>query len=581
MELKYNNTRTRFELHSLYTELEQVRAIGGLQWDKPNKVWYTPIPERAARYIAVADDDAKRRLGKIASEQQESLAASHAVSADIEVPAPPGYRYRPFQLAGVKYAIDHPYSMNCDIMGSGKTPTTIGVINALDEIKSVLVFCPANAKNVWTDHCKRWLARPLKCGVAYGSRLPIDVDVLIINYDIAYRHEEALRSRDWDLLVLDECHVLKSMQARRSQMIFGYTPKAKEIRAAENDGTVPPRGIAPIPAKRYLSGTPMVNRPKELWPILHSLDPVRWNSEWSFYMKYCGATQERIRVRGGKMKTVWDLSGSSNESELQLILRANYMIRRELREILPELPPKVIQTIVLDPTPEQQRIIDEEMIVAKPWITSLDAIRSEMESAKERGDAATYGHAASKLAAALSVGFKEMARVRHATGVAKIPTIIEYAKDLLENQEVPKLGIWLHHHAVVDAVRNGLAAYGCVSIVGGDTDVSRKKAEQAFQNDPKTKVFIGSITAAGVAITLTAGRMAIAGEFSFVPGEMAQAFARHHRIGTTGSVLIQQIVLKGSLDERILEISEGKQEVADAILDDPIPVLHSSSALSS
>lgn len=95
----------------------------------------------------------------------------------------------------------------------------------------------------------------------------------------------------------------------------------------------------------------------------------------------------------------------------------------------------------------------------------------------------------------------------------------------------------------------------------------RQAAVDAFQGDPNVRVFIGSITAAGVGITLTASSHVVFAELDWVPGNLTQAEDRCHRIGQRESVLVQHLVLDGSLDARMAKILVRKQEIIDKALD--------------
>ncbi len=111
-------------------------------------------------------------------------------------------------------------------------------------------------------------------------------------------------------------------------------------------------------------------------------------------------------------------------------------------------------------------------------------------------------------------------------------------------------------------------------ITGGSNEAERQDAVDRFQNDPRCRIFIGNITAAGVGITLTASSYVVFAELDWVPGNMSQAEDRCHRIGQTETVLVQHIVLDQSLDARQAKVLIAKQQVIDEGLDKdhPAPV---------
>jgi hypothetical protein len=97
---------------------------------------------------------------------------------------------------------------------------------------------------------------------------------------------------------------------------------------------------------------------------------------------------------------------------------------------------------------------------------------------------------------------------------------------------------------------------------------SRQAAVEAFQNDPSCRLIIGSIGAMGVGLTLTASSHVIFAELDWTPANVTQAEDRAHRIGQLESVLVQHLVVKGSLDARMVELLIQKQEIADLALDE-------------
>ena len=118
---------------------------------------------------------------------------------------------------------------------------------------------------------QKWLVRPLSIGIASSDELP-STDVVIINYDILHRHHDGLRRRHWDMLIADESHYLKNPKARRTQQVLGRWDRDPEKR------------IARIDADRclWLTGTPILNRPVELWPLLKR---TGWRGSWKDYVE--------------------------------------------------------------------------------------------------------------------------------------------------------------------------------------------------------------------------------------------------------------------------------------------------------
>jgi hypothetical protein len=162
------------------------------------------------------------------------------------------------------------------------------------------------------------------------------------------------------------------------------------------------------------------------------------------------------------------------------------------------------------------------------------------------------------------VDFSELSAVRSAIAEMKIPYVINEITDMLES--VDKLVVFAHHHKVINAIQ---AAFPGIAVsVYGETNLDdRQKAVDAFQNDSNVRLFIGSIQAAGVGLTLTAASTVLFAELDWVPGNITQAEDRCHRIGQTESVLIKFLVLDNSTDARMANTIVGKTQVIEAGLD--------------
>jgi len=239
-------------------EQREYAKKAGFRWDPAGKQWWTDQPEKAARLIQYANEETKANHTAIEEQKAAAREQSRATDAAIDIPAPTGLTYLPYQKAGIAYAINRANCLIGDEMGLGKTIQAIGVINADPTIRRVLVICPASLKINWLREMNRWLVIPHRIAIANGT-FPTE-DIVIINYDILKKHAASLRAMAWDLLIIDEAHYLKNPKALRTIEVLGKYNKDLS------------KAITPIPAKQkiFLTGTPITNRPIELWPILHS-----------------------------------------------------------------------------------------------------------------------------------------------------------------------------------------------------------------------------------------------------------------------------------------------------------------------
>lgn len=461
--------------------------------------------------------------------------------AAIDVPAPAGLRYLPFQCVGIAFAASRPASLIADEMGLGKTIEALGVINAR-KAKTALVICPASLRLNWANELRKWLVKPRKIGIANGPYFPpTDCEAVVCNFDILAKHRHRIRARRWGALIVDEAHYLKNPKAKRTREVLGY------------------RSIEPIAAdvRLFLTGTPIVNRPVELWPILHSLDSEGLGRSWQAYvLRYCGA----YRNRWG-----WDTSGATNLAELQASLRESVMIRRRKGDVLADLPPKRRQVVTL-PAEGAEEIVRAECAAYDEHRGQIAQAERAVELSQASDDPADYERAVAHLRGLQGVLFQQIARFRRATALAKLPYLLAHVADAIE---AGKVVVFCHHKDVVAAVAEKFGTR-CVTLTGDTALADRQAAVERFQSDPECALFVGTIGAGGVGITLTASSHVIFAELDWVPATLTQAEDRLHRIGQRGSVLVQHLVLDNSLDARLAETIIGKQGVLDAALDKPV-----------
>jgi SWI/SNF-related matrix-associated actin-dependent regulator of chromatin subfamily A-like protein 1 len=424
--------------------------------------------------------------------------ASQATSADIDVPTPPGMVLKPFQRAGVAWMLARPRSLLADEPGLGKTIQAIGLINALGA-KRVLVVCPASLKANWRAELEAWLSPMLPITViGAGDPVP-DTGVVVVNYDLLDRPEmaSALTQR-WDVAILDEAHALKNPAAQRTKALFG-------------DGI----GKPPLDAGHVvaLTGTPITNRPVELWPLLRFADQDRWTDFEAFARRYCAAFIDDA----GEL----DTSGASNTRELQTILRSTVMMRRSKAVVLGDLPPKIYATVSID---------------AAADLVAIERDQAERSKGKRRHDG-------------------QLAKARHAVALAKVPHVVEFVRGL-----AGKALVFGHHGDVVSALAEALGA----DTLTGTTPATKVECAKArFQNNPDCRILVCSIRAAAVGHTLTAADHVVLAEFDWSPGQMSQAEDRAHRLGRIGPVAVHHVVLRGSLDEAMSRLLIRKAEILD------------------
>lgn len=486
-------------------------------------------------------------LQRAATAAETSMQASRAVASTLDVLAPPGRSYRPFQRAGIQFILRDgaTATLLADDMGLGKTVQALGAINALPEIKRVLIVCPASLKRNWKVEAETWLQGAYQVDVVQGSYWPWPGQVIagkeirIINYDLLARHAHRLSEKTWDLLIADEAHYLNSERTQRS------------------------RAFSKIQATRrvYLTGTPILNHPRELYPILKSLAPEICPTREEYKRLYEAVADDALM---DFHPTGWQFTGLPDDplAGLQTWLRETVMIRRMKSDVLDELPPKTRQVIELPAEGALGQLVEREHAAQERAEASIRNLSWAVKRARERGDVREFREAVRALRAGRRTAFREMSVIRRETALAKLPLVIPQIEDARRGGKVV---VFAHHAEVLDQLQAALGL-GVVRLCGKTSPGARAAAVERFQNDPTCTVFLGSLSAAGVGHTLTAASHLIFAEVDWTPSVLQQAEDRIYRIGQRLRVLIQYLVLAGSLDATMIKRTVAKQEVIDRAL---------------
>jgi SWI/SNF-related matrix-associated actin-dependent regulator 1 of chromatin subfamily A len=247
-------------------------------------------------------------------------------------------------------------------------------------------------------------------------------------------------------------------------------------------------------------------------------------------------------------KSVLDVSRSLYLPILHERLVKTGMLRRRKVDVLPELPPKVRELIVLPPPPTGHGEVD----VLGAEHEALHATGLDYESAIEDLQKAP-------------VLFSELAAARKFSGLAKVPAVVAHVNDLLENKGVQKVVVFAHHYEVIWALEDAWVQWQAVVLTGTMTEEMRDRSVRLFQTNPDVRVFVGSLSAAGVGITLTAASNMVFAEIDWK--DMRQIEDRIHRIGQRDSVLIQSLVFDWSVDANMMRLVLEKMRVAEQAID--------------
>ena len=406
-----------------------------------------------------------------------------------------------------------------DDMGLGKTTSTI--IAALETgSKKILIVCPASLKINWQREIENYSDRPVF--ICEGKKFSTEHDFVIINYDILKNFHDPkskeltlLEQCNFDLVILDEAHMISNAQAQRTKIINSFVKKINRV--------------------WLLTGTPMTSRPMNYYNLLSIIEsPVAQN--WMAYaIRYCQGYQ----FKAGNRK-VWNVSGASNLEELRD--RTSKQILRRLKEEVLDLPDKIITPVYLRlQSKEYENLMGE-------YYDWYDKNPDQSSS--------------------LTVQFSKLMKVRKVIANEKTRQTIEFAENILEQGK--KVIIFTNF---TDSLQTIYQHFGkqAVYLDGSCSNSVRQQAVDQFQNEEKIKVFVGNLKAAGVGLTLTSAEVVIMNDLSFVPAEHAQAEDRAYRYGQKSNVLVYYHLYENTIEGAIYDILNKKKEIIRTVMGDQIP----------
>ncbi len=476
---------------------EAVKTIPGRKFVPEEKKWTCPLTVDSVRKLVSLGFELSREL----YEFYERTSVSSRDAKEMEVPGF-GKNLYPFQKKGVWFIEKKGgRALVADEMGLGKTLQALGWLHLHPEARPAVIVCPASVKLKWKSEIKECIYADAQvlCGkTPYGT----DSDILIVNYDVLDGWIRYLLEIDPKVVILDECHYIKNHRTKRARYIAELVKDRPVI---------------------GLSGTPVMNNPLESYNIIRTIEPNVFPNFRFFEETYCcGGNKALYRLHEKLIDSI--------------------MIRRQKKEVLKDLPPKVRGMVPVEIDPSDMEKYKE----TEDDLFGMFEEYDDFDSMYKSGQA-----------------LKAINAMRKKAGEIKLPGIISWIGDFLDCDG--KLVVFAHHRDVVESIHEAFP--NSVMLYGG-MDANRKdQAVQSFQHDPSVRLFVGNMKAAGVGIDLTASSNVAFAELPWTPADITQAEDRCHRIGQNDSVNVFYLLAPNTIDDRMMEILNEKQLIVDAVLD--------------
>lgn len=526
IELKGNFFEVSFKYKP--SIVDRMRTIPGKRYDGNRKIWLIPTSSRVEFEKMIYQIRQFENINWVNNvKNEEDIAYSLPELPELEIPHQLKVTPYPYQMKGIARGLELKRFLNCDEPGLGKTLQSIGTINLANAFPC-LVICPSALKTNWerewhkfTDKKAMVLTDKVRDTWTFFYQTGM-YQVFIVNYESLKKYfvQRIKKESGWTLrdvefrnsiqmfksVIIDESHRCKSSSTHQAKFCKGICTGKEWI--------------------IELTGTPVVNKPKDLIPQLSILGRMEdFGGYKEFMNRYCAGQSE-----------------ASHLQELNYMLWDKCMFRREKSLVLTDLPDKIRQVNTCEIT-NRNEYTDAERDLIMYLQKYKDADDEKIEKAL-RGEV--------------------MVRInilRQISARGKVHDVIEFVRDFRENGK--KIILFCSLHEIVDQLKKYFPT--AVSVTGRDSQDSKQRAVDSFQNDPNTDIIICSIKAAGVGLTLTASSNVAFIEFPWTYADCCQCEDRAHRIGQKDSVTCYYFLGRRTIDEKVYKIIQEKKNIANAV----------------
>lgn len=449
--------------------------------------------------------------------------------SDLKLPSLKGTNLdlRPYQIEGVKWLWwlyqNRLGGLLADEMGLGKTHQAMALIAAISKEKSkslTLVVCPTSVIDHWLDKIQRYT--PNINSICYHGTARKEflnqIDnkkstVLITSYGILLRDTDFLMKKNWDLVILDEAHLVKNQSTRT------YKAACK----LKSD------------MRLCLTGTPLENDLLELKNLFDYIAPNYLGSDAEFKKKYMSENDPQADPMAGM--------------ELNKLIHP-FKMRRSKTEVLTDLPEKVEDVRHCHLNAKQTKLYNETLLLKGTKL--IDDLQNDKSPVP-------YIHIFSLISLLKQIcNDPGLIDPQYDTvGSGKLALFDELLAEALESNQ--KVVVFSQYAKMVHRLSERLSKKEIKHVVLTGQSLKRGGIIKEFQENPNVQVFLGSLLAGGTGIDLTAANVVIHFDRWWNAAKEDQATGRIHRIGQIRNVQVYKLVTKGTLEERIDEIIAKKK----------------------
>jgi superfamily II DNA or RNA helicase len=404
-----------------------------------------------------------------------------------------------------------------DEMGLGKTIQTLALLASVSSKGGApsLVLCPTSLVENWRREAHKFVP-DFKVVAINGSKRKAlwdkakKAELVICSYALVKRDLDSLKATRFKFLILDEAQHIKNPS----------TANAKACKSLEAEHRL------------VLTGTPLENSPNDLWSIFDFLHPGMLGSFNHFKDYYAGIHE-------------------SKDLQDDLACRVSpFMLRRKKKEVYKELPPKQEQVLYCEMDSRQRKLYDEFKDIGRRQCEMLLHDKTKKQSASCCDPSVLPAEMADELAGSAKMDLLKELMLEITDSDHKVllfsqfTSILKIISDWLKEEKIP------------------------FEYLDGSTK-NRMDRVDNFNNSSDIQIFLLSLKAGGSGLNLTSADTVILFDPWWNPAVEAQATDRTHRIGQLRTVNSIKLVVKDSIEERILALQDKKQLIFQSLVDNP------------
>lgn len=422
-------------------------------------------------------------------------------------------------------------------MGTGKTITSIGIVGALyqfGKVRKILVVAPLSILGVWEEEFSKFAAFPYTLTVLKGpSRKKAEMlrgvgkdglQIVVVNYESAWRIEKDILAFDADLIIADEAHKLKEARTSQSKAMHHFGDKARY--------------------KLLLTGTVITNRELDVFSQYRYLNRKVFGD--SFYVY-----RNRYFDMVGYGNHIPRFRNYMLDEFLQRMHSIAYRVTKEECLDLPGITEE-IRTVELEPKAMKiyKELLKESYTeLGQKEVSAVNVLTKLLRLSQVTGGHITDDEGDNNTVSTAKVdAFADILD----TAMAEEKKIVVMARFIPELNDIEAL-----------LKKKGI---GYATVRGGVKN--REEEIRRFQEDSDCRVFVGQIAAAGLGITLTAASTMVFYSLDYSMSNFEQTKARIHRVSQTENCHYIYLVAKGTVDTKVLRALRQKVDLAKALVDD-------------